>query len=60
MSNMFIFIFTKHGFDLWTLKDEEMKQLKAKIQRYFKLDDLQLTFKLKSWNIEKNLFKFLS
>jgi hypothetical protein len=45
---------------LWTLKDEEMKQLKAKIQIYFKLDDLQLTFKLKSWNIEKNLFKFLS
>ncbi len=60
MSNMFIFIFTKHGFDLWTLKDGEMKQLKAKIQRYFKLDDLQLTFKLKSWNIEKKLFKFLS
>lgn len=60
MSNMFIFIFTKHGFDLWTLKDEEMKQLKAKIQIYFKLDDLQLTFKLKSWNIEKKLFKFLS
>jgi len=66
MSNIFILFFTKHGFDLWILIEGEMKQLKANIKIYFKLDDLQLNFKLEPWNIdiyiysEKKLFKFLS
>jgi hypothetical protein len=56
MSNMFIFFVTKHGFDLWALIEGEMKQLKANIQIYFKLDDFVLTFKLESWNIEKKYY----
>jgi hypothetical protein len=58
MNNMFIYLFTKHGFDLWTLIEGEMKQLKANIQIYLKLDDFVLTFKLESWNIEKKYYSY--